>query len=217
MPRILVTGDRPLIRSALSLLISSSEPLTVVGECANDVEAIGRAVAVRPDIVVMDLDLDPRCAPSASPERLPQLIRAAKGCPVLIVTAKEDPPSIICALQHGVLGIVLKTRNADTLLRAIRGVAAGEAWIEPAIVAHLVKREPARDTECPVPAGKLTRRESEIVELVSLGLQNKKIAARLCISETTVRHHLTSIYDKLSVTNRLELMHHTYRGQLAVA
>ena len=217
MPRILVTGDRPLIRSALSLLISSSESLTVVGEVANDLDAIGNAVVFRPDVVVMDLDLDPRCAPNASPERLPQLIRAAKGCPVLIVTAKEDPATIICALQHGVLGIVVKTRNAEVLLRAIRGVAAGEAWIEPGIVAQIVRLESTRDTECPVPVGKLTRRESEIVELVSLGLQNKKIAERLCISETTVRHHLTSIYDKLSVTNRLELMRHTYRGQLAVA
>lgn len=217
MPRILVTGDRPLIRSAISLLISSSEPLNVIGECANDADAIATAVGVRPDVVVMDLDLDPRCAPSASPERLAQLIRAAKGCPVLIVTAKEDPATIVCALQHGVLGIVVKTRNADVLLRAIRGVAAGEAWIEPALVAHLVKKPAAQDTEYPVQVGKLTRRESEIVELVSLGLQNKKIAERLFISETTVRHHLTSIYDKLSVTNRLELMHHTYRRHLAVA
>jgi DNA-binding NarL/FixJ family response regulator len=165
----------------------------------------------------MDLDLDPYCTPAASPQRLPQLIRAAKGCPVLIVTAKEDPQTIVCALQHGVLGIVVKTRNAEVLLRAIRGVAAGEAWIEPAIVAHLVQKQAAQDTECPVQVGKLTRRESEIVELVSLGLQNKKIAERLCISETTVRHHLTSIYDKLSVTNRLELMHQTFRGNVAVA
>jgi DNA-binding NarL/FixJ family response regulator len=217
MPRILVTGDRPLIRTALSLLISSSETFTVVGECANDLEAISNAVAGRPDVVVMDLDLDPRCAANASPERLPQLIRAAKGCPILIVTAKEDPATITLALQHGVLGIVVKTRNAEVLLRAIRGVAAGEAWLEPAIIAHIVRREATHDTDCSVPLGRLTRRESEIVELVSFGLQNKKIAERLCISETTVRHHLTSIYDKLSVTNRLELMRHTYRGQVAVA
>lgn len=217
MPRVLVTGDRALIRSALSLLISSSEGLLVVGECPNDPEAIGAAAGARPDVVVMDLDLDPRCAPAAAPERLGQLIRAAKGCPVLVVTAKEDPQTIVCALQHGVLGIVVKTRNADVLLRAIRGVAAGEVWMEPAIVAHLVRKEPAQDTEWRMPAARLTRRESEIVELVSLGLQNKKIAERLCISETTVRHHLTSIYGKLSVTNRLELMRQAYRGQLAVA
>lgn len=217
MPRILVTGDRPLIRTALSLLISSSGGLTVVGECANEIEAIGTAVADRPDVVVMDLDLDPRCAPNAAPDRLPRLIRAANGCPVLIVTAKEDPASIVCALQHGVLGIVVKTRHADILLRAIRNVSAGEPWIEPGIIAHIVRKETARDTEYTMPVGKLTRRESEIVELVSQGLQNKKIAERLFISETTVRHHLTSIYDKLSVTNRLELMRHTYRGQLAIA
>ncbi len=216
MPRILVTGDRPLIRTALSLLISSSENLAVTGECANEPDAVGAAVAARPDVVVMDFDLDARA--SAVPQRLAQVIRSAHGCPVLIVTAHEDPQAITCALQHGVLGIVAKTRNAEVLLRAIRGIAAGETWLEPSIVAHILQKDaPARDTEHSLPGGKLTRRETEIVDLVSLGLQNKKIAERLCISETTVRHHLTSIYDKLSVTNRLELMHHTYRGHIAVA
>ena len=216
MPRILMTGDRPLIRTALSHLISSSEDLTAVAECANTVDAIGTAAGLRPDVVVMDFDLDARCG--AAPETLARLVRAAKGCPVLIVTGREDPRAVTCALQYGVLGIVMKTRSAETLLRAIRSVAAGEAWLERSIVAHVFQQKPPQqDRECVVPLGKLTRRESEIVELVSLGLQNKKIAERLFISETTVRHHLTSIYDKLSVTNRLELMHYTYRDRLAVA
>jgi DNA-binding NarL/FixJ family response regulator len=216
MPRILVTGDRPLIRTALSLLISSSEDLTAVAECANTVDAISTAAGLRPDVVVMDFDLDAHCG--AEPQMLAQLVRAAKGCPVLIVTAREDPKAVTCALQYGVLGIVVKTHNAETLLRAIRSVAAGEAWLPRSIVAHVFQpKAPQRDTESTVPVGKLTRRETEIVELVSLGLQNKKIAERLFISETTVRHHLTSIYDKLSVTNRLELMRYTYRDHIAVA
>ena len=216
MPRILVTGDRPLIRTALSLLISSSEDLSVIAECSNAIDAVQTAAGLRPDVVVADFDLDARCA--AAPEMLAQLIRATRGCPVLIVTSKEDPKAITAALQHGVLGIVVKTRNAETLLRAIRGIAAGEAFLEPSIVAHVFRKtEPPReDREQPV-LGKLTRRESEIVELISLGLQNKKIAERLFISETTVRHHLTSIYDKLDVTNRLELMRYTYRDRVAVA
>lgn len=218
MPRVLVTGDRPLMRTALSVLISSAENLSVVGECANEPDAIGAAVGVRPDVVVMDLELDPHCSPASAPPQLGQLMRATQGCPVLIVTAREDPKTIACALQLGVLGIVVKTRKAEVLLRAIRGVAAGEPWLEPSVVARILQKDaPARDTESTMPGGKLTRRESEIVELVSLGLQNKKIAERLCISDTTVRHHLTSIYDKLSVTNRLELMRHTYRGPVAVA
>lgn len=216
MPRILLTGDRPLIRTALSLLVTSSNDFAVIGECANSVEAIGAAAAARPDVVVIDFDLDSRCA--AAPQQLAQLVRAAKGCPVLLLTAQEDPKAIAVALQHGVRGIVIKTRNADMLLRAIRGVAAGEAWLEASLLAQVFGQNAAStDTEHPVQVGKLTRRELEIVELISLGLQNKKIAERLGISETTVRHHLTSIYDKLSVTNRLELMRHAYRGQIAAA
>ena len=211
-----MTGDRPLIRTALSHLISSSEDLCTIAECRNTATAVGTAVALRPDVVVMDFDLDTHCG--TSPELLAQLIRAAKGFPVLIVTAAEDPKAITSALQYGVAGIVVQTRNADTLLRAIRSIAAGEAWLERSIIAHLFQQEaPESDTEHTVPAGKLTRRETEIVELASLGLQNKKIAERLFISETTVRHHLTSIYDKLSVTNRLELMRYTYRDRIAVA
>jgi DNA-binding NarL/FixJ family response regulator len=211
MPRILVTGDRPLIRTALSLLISSEDGMFVIAQCANEPDAIAAAAGGdRPDVVVMDLDLDPRFTSAAAPHQLARLIRATKGGPVLIVTAKEDPAAVTCALQHGVMGIVIKTRDAEVLLRAVRGVAAGEPWLESSLVARLLKKDAA-------PVEKLTRREVEIVDLVSLGLQNKKIAERLCISETTVRHHLTSIYEKLSVSNRLELMHHTYRGSIAVA
>jgi DNA-binding NarL/FixJ family response regulator len=216
MPRILVTGDRPLIRTALRLLISSSEDLTAIAECANTVDAVGTAAGLQPDVVVMDFDLDAGCG--AEPQMLAQLIRAVKGCPLLIVTDKEDPKAITCALQYGVLGIVVKTRDAETLLRAIRSIAAGESWLERSIVARVLPQNgPQHDRECTVPAGKLTRRETEIVELVSFGLQNKKIAERLFISESTVRHHLTSIYGKLSVTNRLELMRYTYRGRIATA
>lgn len=217
MPRILVSGDRPLIRTALSLLISSADDVCVIGECANEPDAIAAAAGERPDVVVMDLDLDPHCASAAAPHQLAQLIRATKGCPLLIVTGREDPKAIACALQHGVLGIVTKTRKAEVLLRAIRAIAAGETWLEPAIVARALQRETARDPAHAVPVGKLTPREAEVVDLVSLGLQNKKIAERLCIAEVTVRHHLTSVYEKLAVTNRLELMHHTFHGRAAVA
>jgi len=193
--------------------------MSLAGDCANDPAALEAAVSTRPDVVVIDFELDGRCA--AAPQQLVQLLRAAKGCPVLIVTGTQNTKALTCALQHGVLGVVVKTRPAEVLVRAVRAIAAGEAWLERSSVVNVFQTSAAKnDVECeyPIMREKLTRRETEIVELVSLGLQNKKIAERLFISETTVRHHLTSIYDKLSVTNRLELMRYTYsEGAAAVA
>lgn len=204
--RILLTGDQALIRAALRLLISA-DGMSIAGECSNDPDAI-RAAMQGVDLVVMDLDLDTHG--STRPENLGPLLGAAKGCPVLIVTRGGDGRGITAALQHGALGVVLKSHPADVLMRAIRAVLAGEVWLERSMVTRFFRAErtPMRDPHI-VPE-RLTRRESQVVELVSLGLPNKKIAERLSITENTVRHHLTSIFDKLAVTNRHELMRYTW-------
>lgn len=200
--RILLTGDQALIRSALRLLIASSG-MTVVGECSNQPDAV-RAAMTAVDLVVMDLDLDATWL--SRTEMLGQLLAAPKGSPVVIVTKTDNGPGISFALQNGAFGVVLKNRPADVLIRAIRTVLAGEVWLERSKVNHAFAK-----SELFVVPQRLTRRESQVVELIRLGLQNKKIAERLSITETTVRHHLTSIFEKLDVTNRLELMHYTYK------
>ncbi|MBV9493703.1 MAG: response regulator transcription factor [Acidobacteria bacterium] len=150
----------------------------------------------------MDLDLD--TTRLTRMERLDLLLAAASPCPVLIVTSNEDPSALGVAMRQGAAGVVLKNRPADVFLRAIRAVLAGGAWMERSAVASMFPIEAPDRREA------LTRREREIVQLVSEGLQNKVIAERLSITHTTVRHHLTSIFDKLSVTNRLELMRYAY-------
>ena len=211
MPRVLLSGDRLLIRTALNALLSSMSEMTVVGECPNTPDALATAVSgARPSVIVMDYEFDGR-----APDELAALLRAANGCPVLIVTAREDAQGISSAIRNGALGVVLKYRPAEVLLRAITAVAAGQTWLERSMVANLF--QPPRADRTSAPRDKLTRREAEIVELIRLGLQNKKIAERLCISETTVRHHLTSIYGKLAVANRLELMRYAYGDGLPAA
>ena len=204
---VLVSGDSPLMRSALVHLISGNG-VAMVGECANHPDALRRAMNEAVDVVVMDLDLEAQRLSQTL--RLEQLLAAAEGCPVLIVTEKDDRRAIVPALQKGLAGIVLKSRSADVLMRAIGTVLSGGSWLERSTMASMFHAADARDA---VIHEQLTRRETQIVELVSLGLQNKKIAERLSITETTVRHHLTSIFDKLSVTNRLELMRYTYGGE----
>jgi two-component system response regulator DegU len=202
--RVLLSGDQPLMRTALGLLISRGG-LTVAEECVNQPEALRRA-ANAVDIVVMDLDLAP-----GNLARMEKLLAAVGARPVLIVTHHDHPAAAVAAMRIGATGVVLKSRPADVFLRAIRVVLSGGAWVERSTVASVFHPAHAHD-DALVPR-RLTRREAEIVDLVSQGLQNKKIAERLSITDTTVRHHLTSIFDKLSVTNRLELMRFAYDGQ----
>ncbi|HEV7766144.1 MAG TPA: response regulator transcription factor [Thermoanaerobaculia bacterium] len=204
--RILVSGDQPLMRSAFGALLTANG-LAVSDECLNQPDALRRAVERGIDLVVMDLDLDANRLTRM--EKLERLLVAANGCPVLIITRSEDPTATVTALRTGAAAVVLKTRPTEVLMRAIRTVLAGDSWMERSTVASAFRPPSTRNDV--IVAEKLTRREAQVVELVSLGLQNKKIAARLSITETTVRHHLTSIFDKLALTNRMELMRYAYR------
>lgn len=203
--RVLLSGDHPMIRSGLGLLLAG-DGIVVAGECFNRPDALRRGLSAEADLVLMDFDLDAGTPSSAAP--LDALLAAAGSCPVLILTRSADPGAVSLALYKGVAGVVLKSRPAEVLFRAVRAVLADGVFLERTTVAGVFRPAPPR-AETPPP--KLTRRETEIVELVSLGLQNKKIAERLSIRETTVRHHLTSIFDKLALTNRMELMRYAYR------
>lgn len=197
-----------MIRSGLGLLLAG-DGIAVAGECFNRPDALRRGLSVEADLVLMDFDLDGGTPSSAA--LFDSLLAAAGTCPVLILTRSADPGAVSLALYKGVAGVVLKTRPAEVLLRAVRAVLADGVFLERTTMAGVFRPAPPPVASAPSPSPKLTRREKEIVELVSLGLQNKKIAERLSIRETTVRHHLTSIFDKLALTNRMELMRYAYR------
>ena len=205
--RIAVSGDQAVMRAAICRLVEIDLGLAVVHDCDNSPEALAEAMAARPDLLLMDLDLNTRC--SGALERIGELLRATSGTPVLILTATDDYQATEFALHHGAIGFVLKHRSPDTLGRAIRAGLAGEIWLEQSTMAALFRAEPAPNGNH---VSRLTPREREIIELVVLGLQNKVIAKRLCISSTTVRHHLTSIFEKLDVSNRMELMRCMFEG-----
>ena len=207
--RIAVSGDQAVMRAAICRLVEIDLGLAVVHDCDNSPEALAEAMAARPDLLLMDLDLNTRC--SGALERIGALLRATSGTPVLILTATDDYQATEFALHHGAIGFVLKHRSPDTLGRAIRAGLAGEIWLEQSTMAALFRAEPAPNGNH---VSRLTPREREIIELVVLGLQNKVIANRLCISSTTVRHHLTSIFEKLDVSNRMELMRCMFEGDV---
>ena len=209
-PRIVISGDFAVIRAGLRRLVESDKGISVVLECESRPEALANALLARPHLILLDLDLNSRC--NGILERIEALLHAANRTPVLILTAADECKAVQYALENGAIGFVLKDRSPETLLRAIHAGLDGEMWVEQSTMAALFRASSVAKAESSFDPVSLTPREREVMAMIALGLQNKAIARRLCISETTVRHHLTSIFDKLEVSNRLELMHHIFNG-----
>ena len=213
---ILLVDDHTIVRSGLRMLIGSEPGLEVVGEADGRVSALDSAARLQPDITLLDLDL----GGESSLDFLPDLLATTSQGRVILLTGTRNPDEHVRAVRLGAMGVVLKEQAADVLVRAIQKVHAGEAWLDPTLTARLLTAmAPGRGAKHVDPeAAKiaaLTDREREVIALICEGLQNKTIGQRLFISETTVRHHLTSIFSKLGLENRLELVIYAYRHGLA--
>jgi two-component system, NarL family, nitrate/nitrite response regulator NarL len=214
--RVLIIDDHVVVRAGLRMLIESRRGMQVVAEAGEREEALEAAARTSPDIILLDLDLKGE----SSLEFLPQLREAAPQARVLILTGITDPQVHNRSIMLGAMGVILKDKAAETLLKAIDRVNAGEVWFDRALMGSLMSEmSRARETRKSDPEleriASLTDREREVVTLVSFGLKNKQIAERLFISDTTVRHHLTSIFSKLGVSDRLELVIYSYRHKLS--
>ena len=213
--RILVIEDQELFLAGLRSLIQSECGLTVVGQAHNRTEAL-RAARAQPDVILLDLDF----GSENSLDFLPDLLKVARTARVLAVTGIPDPELHLHAVRLGAMGIVLKAQSAEVLLKAIRKVHAGEVWLNRSMVTSVINRlVDARATQkVDQEADKiasLTGRELQVIGLVAEGRRNKQIGERLFISDKTVRHHLTSIFNKVGVTDRLELLIYSYHHGLA--
>lgn len=214
--RILLVDDHTIVRSGLRMLIASEPGLEVVGEADQRVSALESAARLQPDIILLDLDL----GGESSLDFLPDLLATVPQGRVILLTGARNPDEHLRAVRLGAMGVVLKEQAADVLVNAIQKVYAGEAWLDPNLTARLLtgmasgRSAKQVDPEA-VKIAALTDREREVIGLICEGLQNKNIGQRLYISETTVRHHLTSIFSKLGVDNRLELVIYAYRHGLA--
>jgi len=201
------------MRAGVRLLLESHPRLTVIGEASNRGEALAVVTRERPDVIL--LDADPGFETSL--EILTELLSAVPEARVVTMTSTPDRDLDRRAVCLGAVGLVTKSQPAEVLFQAIEKIHAGEAWIDRRMVAsaHRELTRGAPDLE-PAAAGTatLTTREREIMSLVAEGLKNRQVAARLSISEVTVRHHLTSIFYKLGVDDRLGLVVHAYRHGL---
>jgi DNA-binding NarL/FixJ family response regulator len=210
--RVLLIDDHTVVRTALRMLIESHPGFVVVGEAADRRGALALLAQVQPDVILLDIAL----SQISGVDLIPELRARAPRARVLLLTGIQDIEEHRRAVRLGARGVVLKDQAPAVLVKAIERVHAGEVWLDGMMVADLVSEiaagsEPPAEPE-PVP---LTERERQVIALVCEGLPNRAIAERLMISETTVRHHLTSVFDKLGVNSRLELVIYAYRHGLA--
>lgn len=199
--RILIADDHPLFRKGMRTLLVSMPETEVVGEATTGKEAVDRALALQPDIVLMDLQMPEgggltaiRSLTSANPETR-----------ILVVTLFEDDESVFAALKAGARGYVLKDADEDEMIRAIQAVARGEAIFSPAVASRLMDYFAATRTSPHAEAfPDLTEREREILAMIARGRSNYEIAEELSISLKTVRNHASNIFSKLQVADRTQ-------------
>lgn len=209
--RILLIGDYSIFRSALRMILETDQKLRVVAE-AEKFELVDEIVAEeKPDLIVVDLP--DFCGKDALPFFQNMQI------PVLVLVGKHDLEFYQRCLRFGISGLILKEERAETLFKAIEKIHGGEIWFDRTIMGETIRQlvvEKQNDHDHPKAhvANALTEREGQVVELICKGLKNKEIAERLYISETTVRHHLTSVFNKLEITSRLELVVYAFKNKL---
>jgi len=203
--RILIADDHPIFRDGLRRLLESERGFKVVAEACDGIEAVEFVRKLKPEILLLDLAMPRR----AGLEALRELSSDSAAARVILLTAAAERGQIVEALQLGARGVVLKDCGTEILMKSIRAVLAGEYWVGREPVSNLMQYlRGLMDSSTKISRQKrfgLTPRELDIVSAVVAGYANKEIAEHFKISEDTVKHHLSNIFDKTGVSTRLEL------------
>ncbi len=213
---VLLIDNHALVRAGMRSFLESQPGLKVVGEASNVVDALSIATQGQPDVILFE----PNTNDLQSLDLIPRLMTTSDNAKVLLVTGVNDSSVHSRAVRLGAMGVVLKEQAADILVRAIRKVYAGEAWLSRSMMAtvltDLSRGTPSQEAD--PESGKidtLSQKEREIIFLLGQGLKNNQIAERLSISEITVRHYVASVLEKLCLSDRLDLLIYAYRHDLA--
>jgi len=211
---IVISEDHAMVREGLRRMLQAEPGLRVVGEAADGEETIKLVPQLNPQVLVLDLSL-PKLT---GLEALRELSKLRLQTRTIILTAAIEKEQVIAGLQLGAHGIVLKDSAIELLIEAIRCVNSGRYWIGHESVADLIQalRQMNPPQRAPVAARNfgLTAREMQVIPLIAAGYTNKDLAQKLGITEHTAKHHLTNIFDKLGVSNRLELVLFAINHQL---
>jgi DNA-binding NarL/FixJ family response regulator len=188
----MIVDDHPVVRDGLTGIFSSDPEFDVIAEATNGADAVRRARALKPDVILMDLRMPEMDGVAA----IRTLAREQLDIHVLVLTTYDSDADVRPAIEAGATGYLLKDAPRDELLRAVRAAARGESVLSPAVASRLMAhvRAPVEDP--------LSDRELEVLTLVARGATNRETAAQLFISEATVKTHLLHIYSKLNVSDR---------------
>jgi DNA-binding NarL/FixJ family response regulator len=213
MIRVLLVDDQELIRSGLRGILREDLGFRVVGECVHGGEVEGAVAALKPDVVLMDARM-----PVLDGVEATRRLRAGDGAPpVLALTTFDDDDVLAGMLRAGAAGFVLKGVPAEDLHRAVRTVAAGESWLDPAVTGRVLsvfRNAPAPAGDDPALA-ELTGREREVLALIAGGMTNDEIASALVLSPGTVKTHVNHIFLKLGIRHRAEAVIFAFEHGLA--
>ena len=228
--RVLLADDQRVVRDGLVLLLGLLPQIEVVGAAADGYEAVEKAAALHPDVVLMDLRM-PRCDGVEATRRLREQQPDIK---VIVLTTYADDRSVIEALRAGARGYLTKDAGGAEIQKALHQVVSGQAVIDPAVQHHLVdaiavtppppadspatphppRHQPPSQPAGPLPGG-LTPREAEVLGLIAEGLSNAEIATRLVVSEATVKTHINHLLAKIGARDRAQAVSYAYRSGVA--
>lgn len=215
MIRVLLADDQPVMRAGLAMLLDAEPDIEVAGQVGDGAAAVEAARLLGPQVVVMDVRM-----PVMDGVEATRAILAEEPDPpvrVLILTTYDTDDLVIDALRSGAAGFLLKFAGPAELVLAVRAVAAGNVWLDPAVTGRLVRELTARSRPSAVPPERmreLTPRELQILKEVARGLSNAEIAARLVISEATVKTHFTRVLMKLGLRDRAQAVASAYQSGL---
>jgi DNA-binding NarL/FixJ family response regulator len=201
MIRLALVDDQAIVRAGLARILSPTDGFEVVAECADGLQAVEELPDVRPDVILMDIRM-PRLDGIAATR---QLRDTTEGSPVLVLTTFGEDEVLWGAIEAGAAGFVLKDSSAEDLTAAVRAVAGGGAWFDPAVaprVLDLYRRAIAPAARDAARLDLLTDREHDVLRLMARGASNAEIAATLYVAEATVKTHVGSIFSKLDVRDR---------------
>lgn len=212
--KLLLLGDYSIFRGALSMFLEAKGRLKVVGEAADTEKAVEIIAIEKPDLILVDL-------PDYGGKDLMPFLQSVK-IPVLILVGRHDIDLYQQCLKIGISGMVQKEESSETLFKAIEKVHEGEIWFDRTIMGETIRqlldeKEFLHENPKAHITNGLTLREKEVVGLICKGMKNKLIAEKLFITETTVRHHLTSVFNKLEINSRLELVVYAFKNGLVGA
>lgn len=214
--KVVIIDNRSLVRAGLGLIIGTQAGMSVVGDVGELEEAIELVGVKKPEIILFGM-----CASNGvGPESISMLLKKSVNSRIILISSSDESMENVEALKHGALGIVSVNDGPNTLIKAIKKVSMGEAWVDRFLVADILHNISTTEELEPEDAdaqkiAELTSRERDIIKLIGKGYKNRQIAEELSLSETTVRHHLTSVYHKLSVTSRLELLVFANRHEMS--